>query len=185
MCPYTDILKDFVMMGGVYIGTCMGAFLGDGWLPMVDEGYAIPAGGFGFAKGDAREYAASEGSQAADENKAYTIDINWRGNMERIFYQGGPYLEMQQSALDDPTTTIIAKFTNGKIASATWQFGAGAVGHIGPHPEAPPSWYITSLMKVQHNESLVLDVVDTAMRTVDMSKAAHWTGHIECANFLS
>lgn len=49
MCPYADILKDFVMMGGVYIGTCMGAFLGDGWLPMVDEGYAIPAGGFGFA----------------------------------------------------------------------------------------------------------------------------------------
>ena len=62
MCPNRDVLRNYVMMGGVFIGTCMGAFLGAGWLPMFDEGYAVPAGGFDFAPGDAREYAGSEGA---------------------------------------------------------------------------------------------------------------------------
>jgi glutamine amidotransferase-like uncharacterized protein len=120
MCSNRDVLRNFVMMGGVFIGTCMGAFLGAGWLPMIDEGYAVPAGGFDFASGDAREWAGTEGAQASDEDKCYTIDIKWRGVDKKIFYQGGPYFELTKSALDDPTTTVLATFSNRKIAAATW-----------------------------------------------------------------
>jgi len=51
-------------MGGIYIGACMGAFLGAGWLPMIDEGYAVPAGGYEFAPGQSWEWAGTEGAQA-------------------------------------------------------------------------------------------------------------------------
>lgn len=143
---------------------------------MIDEGYAVPAGGFNFAPGYSWEYAGSEGAQVQDENKCYTIDIEWRGEPKRIFYQGGPYLELSQSSLDDPKTTVLARFNNSLIAAATWQLGGGAVGLVGPHPEAPPQWYLTSGHKVQHNEDLLLDLVSTAFKTVDLTKATSWTG---------
>ena len=61
--------------------------------------------------------------------------------------------------LDDPTTTVLATFSNGLIASATWQLGGGAVGLTGPHLEAPPMWYLSSGLKVQHNEALLFDLL--------------------------
>jgi hypothetical protein len=36
---------------------------------------------------------------------------------------------------------VLARYPNGEIAALTAPFGAGAVGVVGPHPEATPDWY--------------------------------------------
>ena len=51
---------------------------------------------------------------------------------------------------------------------------------MGVHPEAPASWYTEAGLSVQNNEDIVLDLVNTAMKAVDLTKAESWTGKSDC-----
>jgi len=51
-------------MGGVFIGDCMGAFLGLGWSPSPD--YGSTYGGFKLGNGEALGYADSKGAEISD-----------------------------------------------------------------------------------------------------------------------
>ncbi len=97
MCPYTDILKNFIMQGGVFYGTCMGAFLADGWKRDPINGIFKP-GGFGFAEGFAWEYSGSPGSEVVWAYDVVTLKIDYRNTSRNIFYQGGPYIDLSESA---------------------------------------------------------------------------------------
>lgn len=54
-----------------------------------------------------------------------------------IYFQGGPAFTVEAG----PDDTILARYSNGRVAAGFFGFGRGAVGVTGPHPEAPLSWY--------------------------------------------
>jgi glutamine amidotransferase-like uncharacterized protein len=118
-------IKSFVNSGGRYLGICMGGYLAG----------ATP--GFHLLPGDTDQFIASQG--ASVRTKADTIvKVNWRNQPRWMYFQDGPYFILNARATG---VTVLATYTNGKIAALVTPYGKGRVGVVGPHPEADARWY--------------------------------------------
>jgi hypothetical protein len=58
---------------------------------------------------------------------------------------------------------VLATYSNGRAAALVAPFGAGAVGVVGPHPEASGDWYTDCGMSPSACEDLFIDLVDSTM----------------------
>jgi glutamine amidotransferase-like uncharacterized protein len=117
-------IRSFVQKGGRYLGFCMGGYFVDD-----DPGY-----GLGL---NTDQYIASVDATVTSE-KDSIVQVSWRGNTRFMYFQDGPYFTPDSSVTGQ---TILAYYTNGKVAAMVQPFGKGKIGVSGPHPEADASWY--------------------------------------------
>lgn len=123
--PAQEIIKEYVQSGGRYLGICQGAYLTG-----TDPGMSM------LAPGNSGQYIATK--HASTKTEADTvIPIKWGKKTIQMFFQDGPFFIPSKVAGEK----VLAKYTNGKVAALTKPFGAGRIGVVGPHPEAPRKWY--------------------------------------------
>ena len=115
-------IQAFVSNGGRYLGVCMGGYLAE-----------VPDA-FDLFTGDTEEYTTTSGASTQSTNDT-VIPILWRGVTRMMYFQDGAAFSGGTNA------EVIATYTNGLGAAVITTYGNGKVGVLGPHPEAPQSWY--------------------------------------------
>ena len=122
---YLEQIRNFVARGGMYVGFCAGAFLATEYVGTTStKGLGILPGKTVFL------YAGQEG-----KDHPYVLDVEWEGSPRKIYFNGGPYMDL--NGVDDPNMKVIATYSTeaNKIAAVTTKYGLGKVIAIGPHPE--------------------------------------------------
>ncbi len=124
MRRYADVITGYVRGGGRYLGFCLGGYLAG----------ATP--GFTLLPGDTEQYIGTSGAEVRSTRDT-VIPVDWQGKRRRMYFQDGPDFILRSGA----KATVLARYTNDKIAALVAPYGKGRVGVVGPHPEAPESWY--------------------------------------------
>lgn len=133
-----DVIKNYVAAGGRYLGICQGAYLAG-----TDPGMGM------LSPGNTGQYIATKG--ASTKSVADTvIPIKWGKRKIYMYFQDGAYVIPRRVAGEK----ILARYTNGKVAALTKPYGAGRIGVVGPHPEAPVKWYRLAGLKKKDRDGL-------------------------------
>ncbi|TMC13877.1 MAG: hypothetical protein E6J34_24320 [Chloroflexi bacterium] len=143
------LIRHFVNSGGRYLGFCMGGYL------------AGASPGFKLLPGDTDSYVSSHQATVTTTDDT-TIQVYWRDQLRTVYFQDGPHFLIERHA---PDVTVLARYTNGKIAALVAPFGQGIVGVVGPHPEATADWYRAYHLTAPDGLTLDLghDLIDTVM----------------------
>ncbi|GAB3354324.1 BPL-N domain-containing protein [Modestobacter lapidis] len=125
-------IRDFVGSGGRYLGFCLGGYL------------AGETPGFGLLPGDTDRFISSPGARPdhADDD---VVTLTWAGRRRQVYFQDGPWFDLDAGR---GPAEILATYDNGLPAAVVAPFGHGAVGVVGPHPEATADWYSDSGLPV-------------------------------------
>ena len=134
------LIRNFVKSGGRYLGICMGGYLA-GTHP-----------GFNLLPGDTDQFIASPKASVISEVDTI-LKVFWRKQPCYMYFQDGPYFILHRGAKE---VTVLATYTNGKIAAMVAPYGKGKVGVSGPHPEATTDWY--SAHNLNNSDSLNTDL---------------------------
>lgn len=129
---YSAALRAWVHGGGAYVGICMGGYLaGDD-----ERAFKLIANHLTDV-----DYTAEETADVKTMDETF-VTVQWRAAPETIYFQGGPSFEFKPglSATERAEVDVVARYANGQMAAAIMPYGAGAVGVLGPHPEAPEDW---------------------------------------------
>lgn len=127
-----QVIKNYVKQGGHYLGICQGAYLAG-----TDPGMGM------LSPGNTGQYIETKGASTHSEDDT-VIPIKWGTKKIYMYFQDGAYIIPSKARGEK----ILARYTNGKVAALTKPFGKGRIGVIGPHPEAPKSWYrLAGLLK--------------------------------------
>ncbi|WP_328825315.1 BPL-N domain-containing protein [Tomitella gaofuii] len=138
-------VRGFVAGGGAYLGFCLGAYL------------AAERWGYGVFSGEAVRYIRSPGSTVQDTDDTI-VDIDWRGEHKTMYFQDGP----QFTSPPEASAAVLGRYNTGAIAALVAAYGSGAVGLVGPHPEANRWWYGPGLTNPQGIDfSMGYDLVTT------------------------
>lgn len=141
-------IQNFVNSGGRYIGICMGA-----WFTASDAFDLIP--------GSIENWPTTAGAEITDATADVIVNINWRGTLRKMFYQGGPNMILNSGV----NSTVLGTFNNAKVATVVYSYGSGKVGLSGPHPEATSDWYSANgLTNPGSTQDLGNDFIDTLMQ---------------------
>jgi glutamine amidotransferase-like uncharacterized protein len=122
------VIRDYVSSGGRYLGFCLGGYL------------AGETPGFGLLPGDTDQYISSSGATTATDSDT-VVQVLWGGRRREVFFQDGPWFDL------DPgrgPADVLAVYDNGLAAAVVAPYGRGAVGVVGPHPEATTDWFVDS-----------------------------------------
>ncbi len=143
-------IREFVRSGGGYLGFCLGGYL------------AGETPGFGLLPGDADRFISSPGARPDHDGDSLVV-LDWAGHRRQVFFQDGPWFDLDPAR--GPADTL-ATYNNGLPAAVVAPFGRGAVGVVGPHPEASPDWYTDSGLPVPADvrADLTQDLVDLVLR---------------------
>lgn len=144
-------LRHFISSGGHYLGICMGAYLA-----------GTP--GFGLWPESQVSYVGRPGSLVEDDEDTVT-PIIWRGKKRFMYYQSGNILPAAKSSGD----VVLARYPNHDIAAGVYRYGRGAIGLVGPHPEADQSWYDEK--SLNDPDGIDADLAHDLIETI-MSKSA-------------
>lgn len=144
-----EAIREFVGSGGGYLGFCLGGYL------------AGETPGFGLLPGDTDRFISSPGARP-DHDGDSLVTITWAGRRRQVYFQDGAWFDL------DPArgpAEVLATYDNGLPAAVVAPFGRGAVGVVGPHPEATPDWYTDSGLPVPDDlrADLTQDLVDRVM----------------------
>jgi glutamine amidotransferase-like uncharacterized protein len=142
-------IRDFVGSGGRYLGFCLGGYL------------AGETPGFGLLPGDTDQYVASRGAGTTTDEDTI-LRVRWGNEQREVFFQDGPYFTL------DPArgpAQVLAAYDNGLPAAVVAPFGRGAVGVVGPHPEATPDWFTDAGLPLPRRPAvdLGLDLIERTM----------------------
>jgi glutamine amidotransferase-like uncharacterized protein len=146
---HASAIRSYVASGGLYLGICMGGYLA-GRTP-----------GFQLLPGDTDQFIASRGANV--KTQADTIvKVHWRRQLRSMYFQDGPVFLLDRGATN---VTVLARYTNGKIAVLVAPYGKGMVGVSGPHPEATAAWYEASHLVNPEgiNADIGHDIIDKLM----------------------
>jgi len=149
---HAPAIRNFVASGGGYLGCCLGGYL------------AGERPGFGLLPGDADRWMSSAGASVDHAGDAI-VPVDWGGTRRQLFVQDAPWFDL------DPgrgTADVLATYGNGLPAAVVAPFGSGAVGVVGPHPEATVDWYLDAGLPVPGDlrADLTQDLVDRVMNRV-------------------
>ncbi len=141
-------IRTFVKDGGRYLGICMGAYMVDD-----DPGYDLRL--------NTNQYITTYGADVTDDDKSM-VEITWRGEKRKVYFQDGPYFVPSWLTWGE---TILARYSNNKIAAMVQPYGKGKIGVSGVHPEAPQSWYTAAGLTDTDGPDADLghDLIDTLM----------------------
>lgn len=127
--PSAPVIREYTLGGGAYLGFCLGAYL------------AGRSSGFALFDGDTDEYVGSPGA-SVDTTDDTVITVRWRGVPRQMYFQDGPIMKFSPTGV--ATAQVLATYDGGAPAAVVAPAGRGRVGLVGPHPEAPPSWYASA-----------------------------------------
>jgi glutamine amidotransferase-like uncharacterized protein len=149
MRRHAETIRSFVLGGGRYLGFCLGTYL------------AGASPGFDLLPGDVDRYLASPGAGYRTD-AAVVLPIVWRGRTRVVYAEDAPYVDL------DPTrgpARVLAVYDNGLPAAAVTPYGRGAVGVVGPHPEATADWFVDDGLRTPSTLALDLglDLIDEVM----------------------
>lgn len=125
-----DQVREFVRNGGGYVGFCAGAFISTAQIGTTSNP------GFGFTPGRT-ELLIKEGRDKA------MIPIQTKIGQVKMYYSGGPFLEVSEADLKAAGGEVMARYPDGKIAGIFARYGKGKVAVIGTHPEAGFLWKLS------------------------------------------
>lgn len=125
-----DQVREFVKNGGGYVGFCAGAFISTAQIGTTNHV------GFGFTPGRT-ELLIKEGRDKA------MIPVRTKIGLVKMYYSGGPFLEVSESDLRAAGGEVMARYPDGKIAGIFARYGKGKVAVIGTHPEADFLWKLS------------------------------------------
>lgn len=117
-------ITDYVSGGGRYLGICMGAFLAGS-----DPGLNL------LAPADTGGYIDLADAVVRDDRDTL-VPVTWDGQTVQAYFQDGSYVDGDLEGFD-----VVATYADGPPVAVVGQFGAGVVGVVGTHPEAPLTWY--------------------------------------------
>jgi glutamine amidotransferase-like uncharacterized protein len=145
-------LREFVGSGGGYLGFCLGGYL------------AGETPGFGLLPGDADRWISSRRA-AVDHPGDAVVMVTWDGVRRYVYAQDPPWFDLdpRRGAAD-----VLATYGNGLPAAVVAPYGRGAVGVVGPHPEATPDWFsdVGLAVPADVRADLTQDLVDRVMRRI-------------------
>lgn len=128
-------LRSFIAKGGRYLGICAGGYLAG---QFSDEDHAHKA--FGLLPHLSID-------EELEESDATLLPVDWGTQRRTMYYQSGPSFGTTATA----NTQVIARYAgSGHIAAQISPYGKGAVGVIGPHPEADKDWYEEDDLSMEH-----------------------------------
>lgn len=144
-------VDQFVRRGGRYLGICLGAYLaGD----FTEDGARA---GWRWLAGIAEYHGPRRGSFEDG-----LVKVNWAGVGARwVYFSEGPTFGRKASAAG---VQVLARYPNGEIAALIQRVGRGAVGLIGPHPEADSDWY--DLARMGDTDGLDADLLHHFLRVL-------------------
>ena len=143
-----NLVRGFVEGGGRYVGFCLGAYL------------AGEGPGFRLIPGDTDQYITSKKASVRHDGDAI-VTVMWGDEQRPLYFQDGPVILLSKKA----DAQILARYDNGLPAAAICRVGAGAVGLVGPHPEASEDWFTDVGLAPPERDGLDL-AVDLIRRTV-------------------
>ncbi len=146
MRKHQSTIRQYVADGGRYLGFCLGGYL------------AGSTPGFGLLPGDTDQYIISSDATTRGTHDTI-IEVLWRGQRRRMFFQDGPIFLLDSYA----GVTVLARYSNNKIAAVVAPFGHGRVAVVGPHPEATPDWYVDAGLSQEPTLDLGNDLIEAAM----------------------
>jgi hypothetical protein len=135
---YKAAIQAFVQAGGRYLGACTGGYLAAS-NPWTGESGL----GFELLPADADEYIVSANADPTTPDDTVTQVVwpsVWGREPHPIYFQDGPLFRLH----DDGSSAAVVLATyasNGEIGALVASYGAGKVGVMGPHAEAPEDWY--------------------------------------------
>ncbi|MCV2490678.1 BPL-N domain-containing protein [Geodermatophilus sp. YIM 151500] len=143
-------VREFVRSGGAYLGFCLGGYL------------AGDTPGFGLLPGDTDRFISSPGARPRHDGDSL-VSVTWNGRRHQLYFQDGPWYDLDSSR---GPAEVLATYDNGLPAAVVAPFGLGAVGVVGPHPEASPDWYLASGLPVPADvgADLTQDLVDRVLQ---------------------
>lgn len=152
MRQHARVIRSYVRSGGLYLGFCLGGYLAG----------ATP--GYRLLPGDTDQYIAAAGALTTSEADT-VLPVDWRGRRQHVYFQDGPYFWLRSGVRD---VTVLARYTNGRVAALVVPCGAGTVAVVGPHPEATADWYAEQGLPLPDGagHGLGQDFVETALRAV-------------------
>ena len=142
-------VREYVASGGRYLGFCLGGYL------------AGETPGFGLLPGDADRFISSPGARPDSADDA-VVTVTWGGSRRRMFFQDGPWFDLDSAR---GPADVLATYDNGLPAAVVAPFGRGAVGVVGPHPEAHADWYAAYGLPLPDDvrADLTQDLIDRVM----------------------
>ena len=125
------IIRDFVHEGGLFVGSCAGAYYASAILNWQGTGYEYPLDFFeGKGSGPIPAIAYGEATTIyLDDEHPVNQDFN---SITEMYYFDGPYFE----PADDENITVLARYrVNEEPAIIGGKSGDGSYLLLGPHPE--------------------------------------------------
>lgn len=119
------LIKQFVKQGGKYLGICQGAYLAG-----TNPGMRL------LGKADTAQFIKSKNA-SIKSTKDTIVAVKWLKKTRKVFFQDGPYFKTSKNKHEK----VLARYENNLPAALVTRYGKGSVAVIGPHPEAPASWY--------------------------------------------
>jgi hypothetical protein len=149
---HAPAVREFVGSGGGYLGFCLGGYL------------AGETPGFGLLPGDTDRWISSPGA-AVDHAGDAVVTVTWAGVRRQVYVQDAPWFDLDPAR---GAADVLATYGNGLPAAVVAPFGRGAVGVVGPHPEATPDWFTDVGLRVPADlrADLSQDLIDGVMSRV-------------------
>jgi hypothetical protein len=149
---HAPAVRGFVRSGGCYLGFCLGGYL------------AGETPGFGLLPGDADRWISSRGASLDHAGDAVAT-VTWAGVRREVYVQDPPWFDLAPAR---GTADVLATYGNGLPAAVIASFGSGAVGVVGPHPEATADWFSDVGLTVPDDlrTDLTQDLIDRVMTRI-------------------
>lgn len=140
----------YVRNGGRYVGICQGAYLAG----------SMPGMGL-LSPGNTDQYIRTKGALTKSARDT-VLPVRWGSKRYSMYFQDGPYFTTGGAT----GVKVLARYTNNKVAALSKRVGHGRIAVIGPHPEAPSSWYKAIGKKDHSKRGRVLGtrLINAAMR---------------------
>jgi hypothetical protein len=149
---HAPAVREFVRSGGGYLGFCLGGYL------------AGETPGFGLLPGDTDRWISSRGA-SVDHARDAVATVTWAGLRRQVYVQDPPWFDLAPAR---GAADVLATYGNGLPAAVIAPFGSGAVGVVGPHPEATADWFSDVGLTVPDDlrADLTQDLIDRVMTRV-------------------
>ena len=152
---YRRVVVNYVNNGGKYLGICQGSYFASKHYFNLLSGYV------------ARQYIKTNKPSTRRCGPAI-VDIKWQDDTDRTIYFHDGAAFIPESKVKEETK-ILGIYKNDTIASLIQRHKKGAVGVIGPHPEAMRWWFYCQRIirsgwtnELQHD--ILLDIMKNLLK---------------------
>lgn len=137
-----EIIRQFISKGNIYIGICAGGYYGAREIEFSGQGYEIKGARElalypGVAIGSIKAFTAGQLYDETVKSKAIVSLDYANGHQDAVYYHGGAYFVGDK----DADFNVVAKYSNGKNAVVSGNFGQGQYLLSGVHFELCPTIY--------------------------------------------